>query len=85
MKLKLRSPETIPMFSFLRLCRLGVDDLIGYLEIFDLYDPRVDFNVKNRSEQSLLYLNKYCSTFWHHRYKHNEENLEISISILMHK
>ena len=42
------------MFFFLRLCRLGVDDIIGYLEIFDLYDPRVEFNGKNRGEESLV-------------------------------
>lgn len=52
-ELKLRSPETIHTYSFLRICRIGVVDLIRYLEIFDLYNPRVDFNVKTRGDESL--------------------------------
>lgn len=53
LELKLRFSETIRLYSFLRLCRLEVDDLIRYLEIFDLYDPRVDFNVENRGDGRL--------------------------------
>lgn len=44
-ELKLRSPETIHMYSFLRLCRPGAVDLIRYLEIFD--------NMENRGDESL--------------------------------
>lgn len=40
------------MYFFFRLYRFEFDDFIRYLEKCDLYDFRVDFNVKNKSDES---------------------------------
>lgn len=80
-ELKLRSPEAIHMYSFLRLFRVSIDDLIRYLEISDLYTTGADCNVKNRRWKSLV--SEYFSVLFIHRYEYYGENLEISISILM--
>lgn len=74
------------MFFFLRLHRLGVDDIIGYLETFDLYYPRVEFSVKNRGEESHIWISiGALFGIIIHRYKYREKKLEISIASLTHK